>query len=181
MSCYLHVNAESTNQCESCGVDLCNDCSTRFEELKCANCMKKAIMVRRIRYAIGLVVAIIVWLYIFYGTMPHEHDQVKSIFATIAALLAFSLAHGLSDYRSAMQTPMIQKGLQKNAENFKKGIASAKGEQFVNAMLSMFLDICLAIIVYFFIVILGIVSFALGSFFRRTILLVKEFKVDTSL
>ncbi|MBV5277580.1 MAG: hypothetical protein J0647_00765 [Campylobacteraceae bacterium] len=180
MSCYLHANAESTNQCESCGVDLCDDCSTRFEELKCANCMKKAIMARRIRYGIGLVVAIIAWL-IVYSKTSHMGRDASVLLSTVVALIAFSLSHGLSDYRSAMRNVVVQKSLNSILEYYKKGMASAKGEQLMGAVIGIVMTIFISIYFALIAVVFGIVIFAIGSLFRRTILLIKEFKVDTSL
>lgn len=181
MSCYLHTNVAGVNQCESCGVDLCDDCSTRFEELKCANCMKKAIMARRIRYGIGLAVAIIVWLSVFYGTMPHKPNEYATMVPTIAALLAFSLAHGLNDYRNAIKDPVMQKFSDQASQALKKGIASSKGEQFFNAILGIIFTIIIIGAFYIGMMLFGIVMYIIGSFFRRTVLFIKEFNVNTSL
>lgn len=181
MSCYLHANAESTNQCESCGVNLCDDCSTRFEELKCANCMKKAIMARRIRYGIGLAVAIIVWLAIFYGTMPHKPNEYATMIPTIAALFAFSLAHGLNDYYSAIKNPTTQKFSNQISQIFKKGIASSKGEQLLGAIGGIMGTIAIVVPFYLASMICIILIHIMGSFFRRTFLFIKEFNINTSL
>lgn len=165
------------------GLILRDDCSTRFEELKCANCMKKAIMARRIRYGIGLVVAISVWLCIFFVILPHrsgEHGGV-AIFATFFALIAFSLSHGLSDYHSAMKSAFVQKSLNKCLEYYKKGMTSAKGEQLIGYLAGIIFTTLFAAYFALVAIAFGIVGFAIGSFFRRTILIIKEFKVDTSI
>ena len=183
MSCYLHASAESTSQCESCGVDLCDDCSTRFSELKCANCMKKAIMARRIRWAIGIIVAAIILSSIFtYKFNPHDTGRVlKTFFIVMMAFFAFSLVHGLDDFYKAIRDPWYQRMQQISITGLKSGIASAKGEQFIMACLLIFFCIMFYPMLYISVFLIWTGFYSLGSIFRRTIQIIKEFKINVSL
>lgn len=183
MSCYLHTNAESTSQCESCGVDLCDDCSTRFEELKCANCMKKAIMARRIRYAIGWVVAIIIWFYVSPKNFNSQNVEsvYRMFFAFMLAFFAFSLSHGLEDFYKAIRNPWYQLMQQISIKGYKNGMMSAKGEQFLMAILGMMFSILFFGAIYIGVFVVWVGFYSLSSIVRKTIQIVKEFKVDTSI